>query len=177
MRIIFLKSIIIIVLFSCCLSVQAQHFDPEHRHSLELSTGFLPVQTSSEYLARGGILSVPYETIKEVITGKSLIPNFNIAYNFVLSEYWDLNAIVNLSKTIVTPMVDLRWKWLRRENMRLYSSLGIGCIMMDNFNFVSPYPYLTPIGISFGKGEIYGLAELNFSNAATFLLIGAGIRF
>ena len=74
-------------------------------------------------------------------------------------------------------MVDFRWKWLRRENMRLYSSLGIGCIMMDNFNFVSPYPYLTPIGISFGNGEIYGLAELNFSNAATFLLIGAGIRF
>lgn len=197
-----------------CASAYAQHFDPAHRHSVEVSTGVPPLQTSvfgSSLSARMG---------RGFTEDKIFCPTFNIAYTFAMGERWDLNVIVNgcgafvrrsyypyttvtgvtddgyeysykefnfkadpestettYSGTMYTPMVAFRWKWLRRDNMRLYSSFGLGCLVLGNFGLFIPTPYLTPVGINFGAGHFYGLAELNLSCASTGLLAGVGYRF
>lgn len=197
-----------------CTSSFAQQFDPDHRHSIEISTGIPPLQTS----VFGSSVSVRMERgFKEE---RVFCPSFNIAYTYALSEKWDLNVIVNgcgayvrrdyypghtvtdtpengyeytrteydynadpesssidYSGTMYTPMVDFRWKWLRRDNMRLYSSFGVGCLVLGNFGLFIPTPYLTPVGINFGSGHLYGLAELNLSCASTGLIAGVGYRF
>ena len=201
-----------ILLFSAPLN--AQQFDPEHRHSIEISTGVPPFQAwmfnshySPELIESGLRTTVVF------------CPSLNLSYTYALSEYWDLNILVNACTAIerntrylvkeytydtpngpqtgymadtdsdplwseleypgawYTPMVDFRWKWLRRDGFRLYSSIGLSCFVMANFQLVLPLPYFTPIGINFGSGHFYGVAELNFSNASTGLLAGVGYRF
>jgi hypothetical protein len=169
--------------------VHAQPFDPKHRHSIELSTGVPPAQvlllgSSSSAKVMGGYSE------KKLFT-----PSLNIAYTYAMNERWDFNVIVNAcgailrreydtgtskvaySGTWYTPTVDFRWKWLRRDNFRLYSSFGLSCFVMGNFSIVLPLPYLTPVGINFGSGKLYGIAEFNVSTAATGLLAGIGYRF
>lgn len=208
---------IIIVLLSAlcvCVSSYAQQFDPEHRHSIEISTGVPPLQVGvfgSSLSARMG---------RGYTEDDLFYPTINIAYTYAMSEKWDLNVIVNAcgaiirnnyypsttvttttpdgqehiykeydfkaeptstkvyySGTMYTPMVNFRWKWLRRDKMRLYSSFGLGCLVLGNFGLFIPTPYLTPIGINFGAGHFYGLAEMNISCASTGLLAGVGYRF
>lgn len=207
--------VIISVLSAAAFSLpaSAQHFDPEHRHSIEISTGIPPLQVglfrpSDSVIIMNGI------SIKHLYE-----PSFNIAYTYAMSERWDLNVIINgcgafmrrdhypytmatetypdgttyeykvydqnaepvssekyYSGTMYTPMVNFRWKWLRRDNMRLYSSFGLGCLVLGYRLFI-PTPYLTPIGINFGSGHFYGIAELNISCASTGALAGVGYRF
>ena len=197
-----------------CVSSFAQQFDPEHRHSIEVSTGIPPLQTS----VFGSSISVRME--RGFSEDRIFCPSFNIAYTYAMSERWDLNVIVNgcgayvrrsyypytlvtettddgyqysykqfdfkadpestevaYSGTMYTPMVNFRWKWLRRDKMRLYSSFGLGCLVLGNFGLFIPTPYLTPVGVNFGAGHIYGIAELNLSCASTGLLAGVGYRF
>ena len=87
------------------------------------------------------------------------------------------SSSIKYSGTMYTPMVDFRWKWLRRDDWRLYSSFGLGCLVIGNFSLVLPTPYLTPIGINYGKKHFYGLAEMNISCASTGLMVGVGYRF
>lgn len=212
------KLYILVVLPLVLLSTtaRAQHFDPEHRHSIEISTGVPPAQslllgTSNSYaqMTRG---------FKDT---RLFIPSINIGYTYAMNERWDLNVVINAcgaitrrdnyptkeiseyddagnimgtrtegdfnadvvsssiqySGTMYTPMVDFRWKWLRRDNLRLYSSFGLACLVIGDFSLVIPAPYLTPIGINYGKGHFYGLAEMNISCASTGLMLGAGYRF
>ena len=67
---------------------------------------------------------------------------------------------------------DVRFKWIVRESFSMYSALGIGTA----FAFPFPMPYIAPVGIKFGKGKVYGLAEVNISAANTFGMAGIGIR-
>ena len=195
---------------------KAQPFDPEHRHSIEISTGVPPVQSL--------VLSTSSHSV-QISRGfkdtRLFIPTFNLAYTYSMNEKWDLNVVINgsgafyrrdqypmkeveyrdaegnllnrnnepdykagilssrtlYSGTMYTPMVDFRWKWMIRDNFRLYSSFGLSCVVLGNFGLFIPLPYLTPIGINFGKGHFYGLAEVNASSASTGLLTGAGYRF
>lgn len=75
----------------------------------------------------------------------------------------------------VSPMAACRIKWMEKEKVSLYTSLGAGLFVGDGR--VNPYPYITPIGVRFGKGRWYGLTEITVSPAATGLLIGGGWRF
>lgn len=206
-------TVLLVALLACTIA-NAQQFDPEHRHSIEVSTGIPPLQSS----VFGSSISVRME--RGFSEDRVFIPTFNIAYTYAMSERWDLNVIVNgcgayirrsyypytlitettedgyqysykqfdtkadpestetvYSGTMYTPMVDFRWKWLRRDNMRLYSSFGLGCLVLGNFGLFIPTPYLTPVGINFGAGHFYGLAEFNLSCASTGLLAGVGYRF
>ena len=193
----------------------AQHFDPDHRHSIEISTGVPPVQSllfgSNSYARMNG-------GFKDT---RLFLPSVNVAYTYAMNERWDFNVVINACSAIFrrdyypmkdteiiddegnvvaskqladfngevqsskivypgemyTPMIDFRWKWLRRDNWRLYSSFGLGCLVVGNFSLFIPTPYLTPVGVNFGSGHFYGLAELNISCASTGLLAGVGYRF
>lgn len=215
-----MKRLVLIVLPLAALLLsepaKAQHFDPEHRHSIEISTGVPPIQS----LLLGGS-SYSVQMTRGFKDTRLFIPSINIGYTYAMNERWDFNVIINAcgaimrrdnypmkeiqeyddegnlfwtreeadfsadvvsssikySGTMYTPMIDFRWKWLRRDNWRLYSSFGLGCLVIGNFSLFIPTPYLTPIGINFGKGHFYGLAEMNISCASTGLMFGAGYRF
>ena len=65
-----------------------------------------------------------------------------------------------------------RYKWLVRDSFSMYSALGAGI----SFGFPIPIPYIAPVGIKFGKGKVYGIAEANISAATTFGMAGIGIK-
>lgn len=68
--------------------------------------------------------------------------------------------------------LSFRYKWLVRDSFSIYSALGTGI----SIGFPIPVPYVAPIGIKFGKGKVYGIAEANLSAATTFGMVGVGIR-
>ena len=194
-----------ILLFACvlmCIPVAAQHFDPEHRHSIEISSGIPPIQTF--LLGYNGSHSM-FTGIKETTNMRASI---NIGYTYAINEKWDFNVVVDIAQHYYTRerypeittseqhdrqfdwnaepsevyngvdlwpsyMFDVRWKWYRTDSARLYSSFGLSYLPFE----WPIFPSLTPIGINFGRNHFYGLAELTLSTSATFLLIGAGYRF
>ena len=199
---------------SVCSIASAQHFDPEHRHSIEISAGIPPLHAQLGFDAN----HLRYES--GIDSKRIAIPSVNLGYTFCISEMWDINAVFNYSTAIysmsqygikttagtanadgtvreyneydflgkpesswtaVYPayslMADARFKWYRSESVRLYSALGVGVSYLQKPDSWLPTPYITPVGINFGKNHIYGMAELNVSSAATGLLIGCGCRF
>ena len=77
--------------------------------------------------------------------------------------------------------VAFRYKWLLRDNFCLYSAVGVGFsnVMTLGLGLVEipcPIPYIAPIGIKFGKGKVYGIAEANVSASTTFGMAGVGVR-
>ena len=174
---------------SVCSMASAQHFDPEHRHSIEISAGIPPLHAQLGFDA----YHLRYES--GIDSKRIAIPSVNLGYTFCISEMWDINAVFNYSTAIysmsqygiktswtaVYPayslMADARFKWYRSESVRLYSALGVGVSYLQKPDSWLPTPYITPVGINFGKNHIYGMAELNVSSAATGLLIGCGWRF
>ena len=66
----------------------------------------------------------------------------------------------------------VRYKWLVRDNLSMYSGLGAGI----SLGLPIPIPYVAPIGIKFGKGKVYGIVEANISAATTFGMAGIGIK-
>lgn len=218
------KVIAFLVIAGSLLAIpaSAQHFDPAHRHSLEISTGGAPIHGQSGM----GITKEMMMKQEEGIVSKRLaIPSLNIGYTYSISELWDFNAVFNtcvgiyrmgqyplsVPKGAEQPdgsiaerdvydftgdpesvwtkgiphfslMADFRIKWYRSDAVKLYSSLGLGAwfspvaVGIISLPF-TPTPYVTPIGINFGEGHLYGLAEVNISSAASILLVGAGWRF
>ena len=67
----------------------------------------------------------------------------------------------------------MRYKWLVRDKFSMYTSLGAGFLIPW---FRVPCIYVAPVGIKFGKGNVYGIAELNFTPANMYGMAGVGIR-
>ncbi|MCR5549157.1 MAG: hypothetical protein K6F25_10460 [Bacteroidales bacterium] len=220
-----MKKVIILLLAAVSLlaiPAGAQHFDPAHRHSLEISTGGAPIHGQSGTSAYEKMMMAISEGIT---TNRLAIPSLNIGYTYSISELWDFNVVFNTcvgiyrmeqyrlsvpkgtelpdgsvaerdiydfkgapesvwteGKPHFALSADFRIKWYRSAAVKLYSSLGLGAwftqfgIGERTFPFV-PTPYVTPIGVNFGEGHLYGLAEVNISSAASILLVGAGWRF
>ena len=77
----------------------------------------------------------------------------------------------------------VRYKWFARENVSLYSALGLGfthSLLLEGPNLYIPIPvplpYFAPIGIKFGKGRVYGIVEANITPANTYGMAGIGVR-
>lgn len=90
-------------------------------------------------------------------------------------EYdWDADPLSTERKLEVFGAVSaaFRYKWIVREGFDMYSALGLGI----SAGFPIPLPYIAPVGIKFGKGKVYGLAELNMTPITTFGMAGIGIR-
>lgn len=74
-------------------------------------------------------------------------------------------------------LVDMRFEWLRRRNVQLYSSLGVGvAARIERANgVVIPMADVTLIGISVGRG-LYGFIEIGEGISGS-LRAGVGVRF
>ena len=87
-----MKKVVIVCLLSLTvlsIPARAQHFDPEHRHSIEVSTGIPPLH---------GFLGLDATVLRfeRGIDAKSLCkPTVNIGYTFCISEKWDFNTVFN----------------------------------------------------------------------------------
>lgn len=96
---------------------------------------------------------------------------------------WDAEPKVVDKSTKLSGSINVafRYKWLLRDNFCLYSALGVGfsnaiTLGLGQVEMPCPIPYIAPIGIKFGKGKIYGIAEANVSAATTFGMAGIGIK-
>lgn len=203
---------ICLLLLLACLSAPAQHYDPAHRHSIELSSGIPPIHA---FMLGGG--SSYHQVMNGYRENTILRPSLNLGYTFTISERWDFNFLVNAvaqfykvnyypqsgeveeadgyvrreydtkadpvrtesgSRWWVSYIADFRWKWYRTDAVRLYTAFGIGYVPgLHPFIPIAIHPYITPVGINFGRNHFYGVAELNASPAATLVLLGAGYRF
>lgn len=174
-----------------------------HQHAIEITTGYPSLVFLSEFAwlntridaSRNG------QTFKEYYQ-----PGLNIGYTFSWAKRWELSALANVhltiydtlqypeipstgskkeyDKTVDPTRIDrtvnvwgsisaaVRFKWIVRESFSMYSALGAG----TSFHFPFPIPYVAPVGIKFGKGKVYGLAEVNISAANTFGMVGLGVR-
>lgn len=102
------------------------------------------------------------------------LPGMESAEASVDNYDWSADP-VSSSKTVDfngAVCASVRFKWLVRESFSLYSALGAGIA----FSAPIPLPYIAPVGIHFGKGRLYGIAELNVSAANTYGMAGLGIR-
>lgn len=174
-----------------------------HQHAIEITTGCPSLVFLAEYpwLDRLIEASRNGQTIKEHYQ-----PGLNVGYTFSWGKRWEVSALGNIHLTIYDVLqypeipssgskkeydknaepsladrstmvwgsisADVRFKWIVRESFSMYSALGIGTA----FAFPFPMPYIAPVGIKFGKGKVYGLAEVNISAANTFGMAGIGIR-
>lgn len=201
-----MKRIIAFLLVAlACVPMSAQHFDPEHRHAIEISSGFPPIHA---FMLSGG--NSYYRMMSGISETTHLRIGINIGYTYSINEKWDFNFVFDLAQRYYTRkfypelpakqitnehdrydfkaepktvkndvdlwpsyMADFRWKWYRSDSVRLYTSFGLSYLPMR----WPIFPNLTPIGINFGRNHLYGVAEMSFSTAATFLLVGAGYRF
>jgi len=170
--------------------VRAQHFDPAHRHAIEITSGIPPLRS---WLMMPGL--------DARMTNRQSVQDecrwaVNAGYAYALNERWEINAILNYTSSKYTLvqkaesgetvsldkrkaetfslMADVRWKWVRGENHSFYSALGIG-VPIAPHTIVTPY--ITPVGFRIGGKHLYGLVELNLSSAATYFLAGVGCRF
>ena len=174
-----------------------------HQHAIEITTGYPSLVFLAEYpwLDRLIEASRNGQTIKEHYQ-----PGLNVGYTFSWGKRWELSALANVhltiydtlqypeipstgskkeyDKTVDPTRIDrtvnvwgslsaaVRFKWIVRESFSMYSALGVG----TSFHFPFPIPYVAPVGIKFGKGKVYGLAEVNVSAANTFGMVGLGVR-
>jgi hypothetical protein len=110
-------------------------------------------------------------TMYDVVQYPMLSPgdeNHNASYDFDAEPTFDYRS------TSVYGAIScaVRFKWLVRECVSMYSALGGGV----SLGFPIPMPYIAPVGIKFGKGKVYGMIEANVSPATTFGMAGIGIR-
>ncbi len=82
-------------------------------------------------------------------------------------------SVKHSSRWWVSFNFDFRWKWYCTDAVRLYTAFGLGYLPSR----IPILPYIAPVGINFGANHFYGVAELNFSPAASIILLGAGYRF
>ena len=187
-----------------CIPSAAQHFDPEHRHSIEISTGLPPIHTFM--LGSGN----NYRMMNGVNEEHKLRACINIGYTYAINEKWDFNFMVDLAQDYYTqtfyqkiedatearpyPVFDNKAEPADVKNgVNLWPSYMIdfrwkwyrtdtarlySSFGLSYLPWVWPiFPNLTLIGMNYGRNHFYGIAEFTLSTSATFLLFGAGYRF
>ena len=86
----------ILAVLVCCLPCNAQQFDPEHRHSIEISTGLPPFH--GLLLGAGN-----YERISRGFEETThLRPCINLGYTYAINEKWDFNFVLDAVAQIYT---------------------------------------------------------------------------
>lgn len=93
------RIVVLTALLAIALQAYAQHFDPEHRHSIEISSGIPPIHCSLLGTHSGSIEMDPTYGYRENSLLYSVI---NIGYTYAISEKWDFNFVFNLSSRFYT---------------------------------------------------------------------------
>lgn len=171
-----LQLALVIVTGLACCSVSAQESGNvfEKKKALELTAGYPSILYRSDIFGDEGYTDYFY-------------PCVNISYVNSWRTRWELSTVANIHYSEYQDNQDqsgrqgrigasvslaFRYKWLLKENVEMYSALGLGFLVP----YPLPFPYLAPVGIKFGKGKVYGLAELSTSPTSSFGIVGIGFR-
>ena len=197
------KLLVLALLLAVCVSASAQE---KRQHAIEITTGYPSLAFSAEYPWLQGEIELGWEGLKvkeyyqpclnigcTFTKKKRWETNVVLNLHLTISDYmkypmisegdefnnprynWDAEPILDHRDTELwgALAISFRYKWIAKENVNLYSAFGLGVSMGL---FPIPLPYLAPLGIKFGKGKVYGLAELNVSPISTYGIAGIGIR-
>ena len=201
--------IVLLLVFGMMIpcTLTAQHFDPKHIHSIEITSGCAPLRTTFK-----GDASYLDTSWSDKGQNYSVLwwPSINLAYSLAVDELWDIHVIVNYSCQRIRvkqfkileegdphPVVDWKsapiasWKQTIRSSFAVMADFRLKWFRRDwctlysalgiGFPFVSMKPaitpYVTPIGFRAGGKHFYGLIELNLSSASTLGHAGIGYRF
>lgn len=197
------KLLILIPLLAVCISASAQE---KRQKAIEITTGYPSLIFGSEYPWTQGVvdlsdkgqrveehfqpcLNIGYTFTKKKRWETTIILNLHLTVSDYMQYpkrpeeeveiyhsryYWDAEPVLDHRTTELwgALAIAFRYKWIAKENINLYSAIGAGI----SLGFPVPLPYLAPLGVKFGKGKVYGLAELNVSPISTFGMAGIGIR-
>lgn len=195
------RGILILSTLLLSATLSAQVSEDRNAHAVEITTGYPAIFFQLEYPMFKGV-----EKSKGVMIEGHYQPGINMGYTFSWNRRWEANALGNLHLTILDRVkypeipgsgtteydfdaepeyttrefniygavcASVRYKWLIRDTFSMYSALGAG-VQLNGYPI--PLPYIAPFGIKFGKGRVYGLAEMNLTSANTFGMVGLGIR-
>lgn len=80
---------------------------------------------------------------------------------------------------LVYVLPQCRFNWVRRDLVKMYSSVGIGGVVgkdMDNYFVILPAAQVSPAGIEIGR-KVFGFCELGIGMMYTGAKAGIGFRF
>lgn len=124
------------------------------------------------------------------------IPPITIEYNHYIKDWFVLGAKGNFSgiykykydttnnkrigvtgNYLMGAMVNMRFEYLRKQRVQLYSSIALGCgvRLTEKYIYILPMVDWTYLGVSFGR-EIFGFAEIG-GGMPGFARVGIGGRF
>lgn len=186
---------LLIAVLLICNTSQAQEIIHHHELKIAIGSGWFyelgsyADETSFCYESKDTPsynLSYNYKTTNRITLGGTLTYARNRSKNYVL-ETQTISSETNTHITMVGLTPSVKFDWLQKKIIRLYSStgIGIGYIMERetdittnhsiNKSSVVPLIDFTCIGVSVG-GKIFGSMELGLSSSG-IIRIGIGYRF
>ena len=172
---------------SAQIAVKRPKFEPQHE--IRLTVGAFPIcenwyiptdetiRKGSIYTAGAWTLSYAYRFRKWIDAGVAL--TYYGEYTS-LHDNFDNSLIERLERHRIAIMPSVRFTWVNRELVRLYSTLNIG-ILFDSRRETSTLSrtdsaaQCTPIGIAVGR-SLFGFAEIGFGTQGIFMA-GIGYNF
>lgn len=178
--------------------------DIEHRNSLRLSYGvpgpFLmvalnmfgaevdikPATTLSERLAdyryyetaHRVLTAINLEYSRKVTRVTSLGVKGTIGLNTSSYRHVGTNELLYRNNIILSTLLfNMRFDWLQREVVTLYSTVGVGLLSYNTLNegYIIPTLDLTYLGLTVGK-RLYGMLELG-GGMSGMIRVGIGYKF
>lgn len=130
--------------------------------------------------------------------GMSYMGSYSICYDYNILRWlavgvrgsyegWTFNGKLNSDENIyqnchrASVLMTIRFTYINRENVQLYSGVGIGPSYLfrkedgENYNYLAFAGYVTPIGIHVGAKNVYALAELGLGTEA-LMSVGVGFK-
>lgn len=109
--------------------------------------------------------------------------SFDLAANMVWRNHYDA-VTDSKSGTDVGFMIHIvpnaRFTWLNRDIVRMYSSIGLGCMTGTDAEteefLILPSVQLNPVGIEVGR-KLFGFCEIGAGTMFTGAMAGIGYRF
>lgn len=146
-----------------------------------------------------------YDKLKYYDSRVAKIPSVGLSYTYRAKRWCEVGAVVaytgsfnkryavdgdycvgSCKEHFLIVMPTVRFVWLRRDLVRMYSSVSLGIVgswMRTNYDYTSPLCIgslmpafeAIPIGLSVGR-QVFGFAELGYSDRG-WLNVGVGFRF
>lgn len=124
--------------------------------------------------------------------GMSYLGSFSVSYDYNILRWmavgvrgsyegWQYKGNDYQNCHRASMLMTIRFTYINRENVQLYSGVGLGPSYMfrkengEKYNYMSFAGYVTPIGIHVGAKNVYALAELGLGTEA-LMAVGVGFK-
>lgn len=92
---------------------RAQHFDPAHRHSVEITSGPAPLRELQKDFTDRVRPGLGRELALKGQSGSVIWqPSINISYTYSFNKHWDINLMVNFRPHSIMLVSMLLWRSL-----------------------------------------------------------------